>query len=567
MLNMDQDVVNAIEGVLAHQVETIKSSNVGSRPSAKSIYNQRKQYAQSLSRSNSNFYHRVEHLLTCELDDRLQNAQDCVSHLQALDAEGKVWGQEMILQVENGQLILTDLESQDSLESIPLQYIESYDSVLGTHPYKSLLAVTARSPESPSILLFQCDEHPANVLQRNLQKTLMQWKEAQHKRDSIRNKLQSALTQNKFSEQNYHPQPMDSPKLSRSGGQTPQDSPVYQRRRDPSSISFQPPPVPISPPHKAGAGRDIEILNHVLADIEMFVGKLNLQKKKKKDKSSIPESEFIECLQKIKYSFNLMAKAQEQMYQPTAPELVHILMDILPTILSKCPGKNTASAVLSPFLTQRAILLLSSCVTEKERKLWESLGDPWLRTREDSPNGRSVPPYIPTFSDGWSPPASVPSNGQPQSEVQQSSKTPPINRHVQPVEMKVAYDFDARNQQELSVKKGDSVKVLDQSRQWWMVENVRQQRGFVPSNILESTDYNQQVPLQAETRLQQSSTPREVTEWLESSGFSRITVKCLGVLSGDQLLELSREDLKAVCPEEGGRVYSQLNEIRASLMM
>ncbi|XP_044142043.1 epidermal growth factor receptor kinase substrate 8-like protein 3 isoform X1 [Bufo gargarizans] len=555
---MDQNTLNDIEGGHEPHVESTKSSNVGSRPSAKSIYNQRKQYAQSLSKSDHIFRHRVEHLMTCELDNQLRNAQDCLKHLHLLDAEGKVWGQEMILQLQNGELVLTDLESGDSLESIPLKTIESCRSVMGGHPYNSLFVITVQNQENTSILLFQSDEHPASTLQKNLEKSLSERKADQQIKDNFRNKLQNTLTQNEFNERSYSPQQilsMDSPKLGR---QTPQDTPVPERRYDPGPPILQP---PLMTDQKADTARDIEVLNHVLTDIEIFVGKLNTDKKMKK---AIPQSEFIECLQKIKYGFNLMAKVQDQMSQPTAPDLVHILMDNLPKILSKYPGKNAASSVLSPFLTQRAILLLSSCVTDKERKLWESLGDSWLRTREDWPNGKNVPPYIPTFYDGWIPPATIPSNGQP--EIQESSKTPPTNRHFQPVQMKVAYDFEARNERELSVKKGDNVKVLDQSRQWWMVENSQKQRGFVPNNILESTNNNQQVPIQAVT-LGQNSTPQEVTKWLQDKGFSRITVRCLGVLRGDQLLDLSRDDLKAVCPEEGGRVYSQLNELRLSLPM
>lgn len=559
---MYQESLISTDEVLEQHVESSKSNNVGSRPSAKSIYNQRKQYVQSLSKDDCSFHHRVEHLMTFELDNRLQNAQDCLKHLRLLDQEGKVWGQEMILQVQNGELKLTDLESGDSLESLQLQNIESCHSVLGTHPYNSLLVVTVKNQGNTSILIFQSDEHPANILQRNLEKTLSQWKEEQQNKYNFRDKLQNTLTQNEFSKRSNSPQPslsMDSPKSGRSGRQTPQDSPVYQRRYDPEPQIFQPPSIPNQ---KADTGRDIEVLNHVLADIEIFVGKLNPQKKMKKGKSYTSDLELIECLQKIKYGFNLMAKVQEQMSQPTAPDIVHILMDILSKILSKFPGKNTTSSILSPFLTQRAILLLSSCVTDKERKLWESLGDSWLRTREDWPNGKNVPPYIPTFSDGWIPPATTSSNNQP--EIQQSSKTPPTNRPLQPVQMKVAYDFEARNDRELSVKKGDRVKVLDQSRQWWMVENTQEQRGFIPNNILENINNNQQVRIR-EATLNPSSTPEEVTAWLQDKGFSRITVRCLGVLRGVQLLDLSRDDLKAVCPEEGGRVYSQLNEIRATL--
>ncbi|KAM3936073.1 epidermal growth factor receptor kinase substrate 8-like protein 3 [Leptodactylus fuscus] len=550
-------------GVLAQQVESTKSSSASSRPSAKSIYNQRKQYAQTLSTVNNGFHHRVEHLITCQLNNRLRNVQDCLKHLTVLDAEGKVWGQEMILQVQNAELVLTDLESRDSLESIPLQNIESCHSVMGSQPYNSIFVVTVQNHGNTSILLFQSDEHPANILERNLEKALTQGKEVQQNKDDFRNKLQNTLTlQNEFNERSPSPQTIqsiDSPKLERPERQTPQGTPISQRRFEPGPTVYQAPPILNQ---MADIDRDIEVLNHVLADIEMFVEKLSQEKKKKKGKSTISESHFIDCFQKIKYGFNIMAKVQNHMSQPTAPELVHILMDILPTILSKCPRKDTANNVLSPFLTQRAILLLSSCVTDKERKLWESLGDSWIRTREDWPNGKDVPPYVPTFSDGWFPPSTPSSNGQ--LEVQQSSKTPPMNRNSQPDQMKVAYDFEARNERELSVKTGDSVKVLDQTRQWWMVENIQGQRGFVPNNILESANNNKQVQIK-EVNLQESSTPEEVTKWLKDKGFSRITVKCLGVLRGNQLLDLTQEDLKAVCPEECARVYSELNGVRASL--
>lgn len=43
------------------------------------------------------------------------------------------------------------------------------------------------------------------------------------------------------------------------------------------------------------------------------------------------------------------------------------------------------------------------------------------------------------------------------------------------------------------------------------------------------------------------------------------TVRCLGVLSGSMLLGMTREELKTVCPEEGGRVFFQLQAVRSAL--
>ncbi|XP_067343985.1 epidermal growth factor receptor kinase substrate 8-like protein 1 isoform X2 [Channa argus] len=61
------------------------------------------------------------------------------------------------------------------------------------------------------------------------------------------------------------------------------------------------------------------------------------------------------------------------------------------------------------------------------------------------------------------------------------------------------------------------------------------------------------------------SPPEEVAEWLRGKGFSEPTVSCLGVLTGAQLFSLNKEELRAVIPDEGARVYSQLTVQKAQL--
>ncbi|XP_062269870.1 epidermal growth factor receptor kinase substrate 8-like protein 1 [Platichthys flesus] len=75
------------------------------------------------------------------------------------------------------------------------------------------------------------------------------------------------------------------------------------------------------------------------------------------------------------------------------------------------------------------------------------------------------------------------------------------------------------------------------------------------------------IPRSSDTAvpLDYHSPPEEVAEWLRGKGFSEPTVACLGVLTGAQLFSLNKEELRAVIPDEGARVYSQLTVQKALL--
>uniref|UniRef100_A0A3Q1ENM9 EPS8 signaling adaptor L1b n=1 Tax=Acanthochromis polyacanthus TaxID=80966 RepID=A0A3Q1ENM9_9TELE len=183
-----------------------------------------------------------------------------------------------------------------------------------------------------------------------------------------------------------------------------------------------------------------------------------------------------------------------------------------------------------------------------------------------------------------------------------------------------SYDFIARNSSELSVQQGETLEVIESSKRWWKCRNRFNQIGFVPFNILEPVahidspavhkpppvrhkntnsavtqeSHNIQrprimlvndellqrltngkanlnkplvIPRSSETSvpLDYHSPPEEVAEWLRGKGFSEPTVSCLGVLTGAQLFSLNKEELRAVIPEEGARVYSQLTVQKALL--
>ncbi|XP_026171059.1 epidermal growth factor receptor kinase substrate 8-like protein 1 isoform X2 [Mastacembelus armatus] len=75
------------------------------------------------------------------------------------------------------------------------------------------------------------------------------------------------------------------------------------------------------------------------------------------------------------------------------------------------------------------------------------------------------------------------------------------------------------------------------------------------------------IPRSSDTSapLDYHSPPEEVAEWLRGKGFSEPTVACLGVLTGAQLFSLNKDELRAVIPDEGARVYSQLTVQKALL--
>ncbi|XP_010722612.1 epidermal growth factor receptor kinase substrate 8-like protein 3 [Meleagris gallopavo] len=136
------------------------------RPSAKSIYNQRKDYGQTLLKPQSNFQHPVEHLLTLRLERELRSVEDCVGRLRDLEAQGKVWGQDLLLGVRDQDLLLSDMESREDLDSFPLSSIQDCVVTPDVGSYDSVLAISVQETGwgGTSVLLFQCHHtgcHPA----------------------------------------------------------------------------------------------------------------------------------------------------------------------------------------------------------------------------------------------------------------------------------------------------------------------------------------------------------------------------------------------------------------------
>ncbi|XP_043102390.1 epidermal growth factor receptor kinase substrate 8-like protein 3b [Puntigrus tetrazona] len=589
-----------------------------SRPSAKSIYMQRKEYSGSISRQQDNFQYRVEHLFTCVLDGReVSSIDDCVNRLKNMDSKGKVWGQDMIIQVQANQLQLCDIETKEALESVHLSSISATRAVLDSCVYDSLLIISVQDPSqrAPQAFLFQCEEIGAQEVVNDLEKVIQNggdvtpppFKEPQI---DIRSHLESIIGQG-------YPGSMKRPAPIQPNPPPPEFPPPqynyedYDDRRLSPTMPFLRDEAPFrpmqyeqeqAPPAFSDVERDSEIFNHVAADIETFVYKIDLalpkndgsKKQKKKNATKMvvrppPVEEYISCLQKIKYGFNLLGKLDGHLKNPPASDFVHSLFSSLAFAVNLYPP-NIPPTVLSPLLTEKSLQLLGRTVEPNEDALWSSLGDAWSIPRSKWPNGDQIPPYYPEFYDGWQPlppgPSQSPlasrqlsrSNSErvpsgnvmqrpPEQDVRPWS-APPIRSAEPPIYMRVIYDFMARNSQELSVMKGDMVQVTDKSGQWWKVKNSRNEEGYVPQNVLEPADGQRPAQnMRGPPSLDMRSRPEEVKAWLQYKGFSKMTLQSLGVFSGAMLLGMKRDDIRAICPEEGGRVFFQLQSVRSTVAL
>ncbi|NXK52689.1 ES8L3 protein, partial [Chauna torquata] len=180
--------------------------------------------------------------------------------------------------------------------------------------------------------------------------------------------------------------------------------------------------------------------------------------------------------------------------------------------------------------------------------------------RAEYPNSEQVPHYIPVFSDGWLPPLMLNSEqqevwggaGDSEDAPLPASVSPPCSEHASPLcspcshrppatrtfpatgtplfpalkPVRALYEFQGRNPQELSVRMGDTLQVLDQQKKWWLVQNSLGEKGYVPSNVLEplGQGYEDSTSQGSPPKLHMGSSPAEVTAWLKDKGFSRMCV-------------------------------------------
>uniref|UniRef100_A0A8C8HWG7 SH3 domain-containing protein n=1 Tax=Oncorhynchus tshawytscha TaxID=74940 RepID=A0A8C8HWG7_ONCTS len=489
---------------------------------------QRKNYTKNSinSMTNTSQYH-VEHLTTFVLDrkEAMINTEDGIRKLRLLDAKGKVWTQDMLLQVEEKTVSLIDPETKNELENFPLGTIMHCQAVMSSCNYDSILALVCKEPGQgkPDLHLFQCDDIKANLIQADIEGAMMDQKGGKVKKrpETLRYNSDGVIP----------PPPRRPPRAPATLTQVDVRSrvaawsawaaeqqdydkqPQYSDQNEPSEMMA------------TRVDRDVQILNHILDHIEFFVTKLqkaaeafnelSKRKKSKKNKKKGPgegvltlrakpptQEEFVDCFQKFKHAFNLLGKLKSHIQNPSADDLVHFLFTPLRMVIQTSGGTELAKSVVVPLLTIEAIDFLHSAGTAEERHLWVALGEGWTKCRLEWPKDHYFPPCTLQFRDGWEPPMMpfVPQSRE--AELNQLTQTLAHSEILRQEEMvhrlstevrqpklfaKSKYDFVARNNTELSLVQDEVVEVLDDRKQWWKVCNCSGASGYVPNNILEVT--------------------------------------------------------------------------------
>ncbi|NXL81613.1 ES8L2 protein, partial [Leptocoma aspasia] len=510
-----------------------------SKLSAKDLYEQRKKYSNSNVIMHETSQYHVQHLATFIMDksESITTVDDAIRKLILLNSKEKIWTQEMLLQVNDKSIRLLDCETQEELEDFPLPTVQHCQTVLNQMRYSSILLLVCQDSEQhkPDIHFFNCDEVEAEMVHEDIESALADHKHGKKIRPQTLKANQEKIKQR----QSILPPPqgpapipiqhdMRGSAMNRNRVAPPsQHDPDYERRSSGSHDHEE---------SRAMLAQKIEketqILNCTLDDIEVFVARLqkaaeafrqlNQRKKGKKNKKKGPaegmltlrarppsEAEFIDCFQKTKLAFNLLAKLRKHIQNPSASELVHFLFGPLELIINSCGGPELARSVLSPLLSKDATDFLRGHLTPKEINLWDSLGETWTRSRAEWPRDANIPTYIPKFRNGWEPPTEIFRGAPWEIDIGhlQEEVSPVIisllqlrfywpfflscrNFEAQGVAVprrfaKIRYDFTARNANELSVLKDEILEVLEDNKQWWKLLNRSGQAGYVPYNILD----------------------------------------------------------------------------------
>ncbi|XP_073512474.1 epidermal growth factor receptor kinase substrate 8-like protein 1 isoform X2 [Phyllobates terribilis] len=302
-----------------------------SKPNAKSIYEQRKKYSNVIMADVSQY--QVNHLVTFTIDeeDDVHTVEDAIRKLNMMDAKGRIWIQEMVLQVNSSSVKLLDVESKEELEVFMIPAIQRCDTFLLENRHRSLLVLVCQERYQPKadVHFFQCDDIGVELICEDINSAVSDSKTGDNAKRpaALRNTQEKISQQSLIGSNSYLPQRQWQPQThyitpaeilqresQRRIGKSPNSSPSHQITINPvpqmqqsSSLTkddlysqvvrqekgLQIPQNPqmqqksssggqsfvdgdTQDPMAIRAGREVDLLNHCFDDIEIFMG--NLQK-------------------------------------------------------------------------------------------------------------------------------------------------------------------------------------------------------------------------------------------------------------------------------------------------
>ncbi|KAL7989997.1 hypothetical protein Chor_012663 [Crotalus horridus] len=119
----------------------------------------------------------LQHLVTFSIgeEDDLTCVEDAIRKLGIMDKQGKVWVQEMLLQVSGSAIKLLDINSKEELENYALATVAYCDAVCPESQSRSLLLLMCQEPTQlrPDIHFFECGQIRAEWIQQDISSALL----------------------------------------------------------------------------------------------------------------------------------------------------------------------------------------------------------------------------------------------------------------------------------------------------------------------------------------------------------------------------------------------------------
>uniref|UniRef100_H2ZNP1 SH3 domain-containing protein n=1 Tax=Ciona savignyi TaxID=51511 RepID=H2ZNP1_CIOSA len=398
------------------------------KPSAKALFEQRKNYTRKEATSEVTEYE-VDHLASFPVDRKggVLSVQDGIRKLKLLDARGKIWAQRILLSVDAKLIKLLDC-SENELEQFAMSSVMHLETNTDIPTFPSILALVVKEQDqkNSSLHYFQCSQVPAEVIGADIQSACKDFKRKKgHKsrpetlranRDTIQASMRRAPSQLDI---NVKERVAAWTTTIEAQITSPRALSSSQQENSAEMMAFK-------------VHRDVQMLNHALDDIEMFVAMIQKaaeaqqeisarQKSRSSKRSSSkrgkkesglgmlelrsrlpPEPEFVDVLQKFKFCFNLLSKLRNHIRNPSAIEIVHFIFQPLLIVIQA--SKDLAQTVQCPLLTREAIDFLNNCMDANEAHILRQLGHYWTMSKHEFPKDVYFAPYVPQFKSGWEPP-------------------------------------------------------------------------------------------------------------------------------------------------------------------